>query len=90
MVHLLCFSLYTLTSLLSICTTLFGVDWIKSFKGRTAIFLAAYILGQLSQLIILYIFYQISLTVIQLDKDIEDDQESELDNTNYLHTDADN
>ena len=75
LIHLVCFSFYTITSLLSICTSAFGTTWINSYKGRTSIFISAYCFSQISQLVILYIFYQISVTVINLklkDKESQD------------------
>ena len=66
LVHLICFSFYAMTSLLSITTSVFGVTWINSYKGRTSIFISAYTFSQISQLVILYIFYQISVTVMKL------------------------
>ena len=78
LIHLVCFTFYAATSLLSICTSAFGVTWINSYKGRTSIFISAYSFSQISQLVILYIFYQISKTVIHLklkEKECEDDYE---------------
>ncbi len=66
LVHLVCFSFYALTILVSICTSAFGVTWINSYKGRTSIFISAFVFSQISQLVIIYIFYQISVTVKKL------------------------
>lgn len=66
LIHLICFFFYASTSLLSICTSVFGVDWVKTYDGKTSIFICAYTFSQISQLVIIYIFYQISLTVKKL------------------------
>ena len=48
LIHLVCFSFYASTSLLSICTSAFGVTWINSYRGRTSIFICAYAFSQIS------------------------------------------
>lgn len=73
-VHLVCFTLYLVTSLFSITTNVFGQDWIGSVQAKTALFILSFTLSSISQLIIIYIFFQISRTVRKVQKNYDENQ----------------
>ena len=72
--HLVCFSLYLVTSLFSITTNVLGEDWISSVSAKTALFILSFTLSSISQLIIIYIFFQISRTVRKVQKSHDENQ----------------
>lgn len=47
-VHLVCFSLYLITNMFSITSTIFGVDWISSYKAKTSLFIICFVLSSCS------------------------------------------